>query len=138
MAQQQLYLLVLVFVIVGLAVGIGIVMFSDNSVSANRDAVSHDLLNFAARAHEYYRKPAQQNGGGGSYVGLTTDVEDLYKVTNLPGGQNANGTYSVFSDGTPSEVVLQGIGRETLPDGDPVTVRILVRENLPDSLMQIH
>ncbi len=138
MQQQQLYLLVLVFIIVGLAVAVGIVMFSDNSVSANRDAVSHDLLNFAARAHEFYRRPLQQNGGGGSYVGLTTDVDDLYKITNLPGGQNANGTYSVFSNGTATEVVLQGVGTENAPDGNFVTVRILVRENVPDSLYQVY
>jgi hypothetical protein len=137
MAQQQLYLLVLVLVILGLAVTIGIAMFQDNSSSANRDAVAHDLLNFAARAHEYYRRPAVHNGGGGSYAGLTADAEGLAKVTNLPGGRNGNGIYTIQSAGTATQVVVQGVGTEVLQDGNPVTMRILIREMLADSLYEV-
>ena len=139
MQQQQLYLLVLVFVVVALAVAAGIGLFSDNALSANRESVAHDLINFAIRAHEYYRRPLQQNGGGGSFVGLTADAGGLAKLTNLPAGKNANGTYSIFSAGTPSEIVLQGVGRETLPDGNPVTMRIFVSTVGPlDSLYQVY
>jgi hypothetical protein len=139
MQQQQLYLLVLVFVIVGLAIGVGILMFADNSVSANRDAVAHDLVNFALRAHEYYRRPAQQNGGGGSFVGLTADAEGLAKITNLPGGANANGRYRIFSAGTPTDIVLQGVGTEVSPDGHNVTMGIFVSTVGPlDSLYQVY
>lgn len=139
MQQQQLYLLVLVFVVVGLAVAVGIGMFSDQSVSANRDAVGHDLINFALRAHEYYRRPAQQNGGGGSFVGLTTDTDGLSKLTNLPGGKNGNGTYSIYSAGTATYVVLQGVGTEVAPDGHNVTMRISVSTVGPlDSLYEVY
>jgi hypothetical protein len=138
MQQQQLYLLILVFIIVGLAVAVGIGMFTDNSISANRDAVSHDLINLALRAHEFYRRPAQQNGGGGSFVGLTADADGLAHLTNLPGGKNVNGTYSIFSAGTPTDIVLQGVGTEEMPDGNHVTVRIFVSTVGPlDSLYQV-
>src|SRR5512140_141509 len=125
MAQQQLYLLVLVLVILGLAVTIGVAMFQDNSASANRDAVASDLLAFAARAHEYYRRPALHNGGGSSYIGLTADDTGLARITNLPGGKNGNGDYAIQSAGTATRVVLEGAGTELLPDGHPVTMRIL-------------
>ncbi len=138
MAQQQIYLIVLVLVVLALAVTIGIAMFNDNSQSANRDAVAHDLLNFAARAHEYYRRPALHNGGGGSFVGLTVGAAGLAKITNLPGGRNANGVYAIQSSGTATQVILEGMGTEVLSDGHPVTMQILVRENMPDSLYQIY
>lgn len=137
MAQQQLYLIVLVLVILGLAVTIGIAMFQDNSASANRDAVANDLLSFAARAHEYYRRPAVHNGGGGSYVGLTADALGLAKLTNLPGGKNGNGTYTIQSAGTPTQVVLQGSGSEVISGGNAVTMRVVIREDRADSLYAV-
>ena len=138
MAQQQLFLLVLVLIILGLAISVAVGMFQDNSTSANRDAVAHDLLNFAARAHEFYRQPAIHNGGGGSYVGLTDDAAGLAKLTNLPGGRNGNGVYTIQSAGTAAQVVMEGAGTEVLPDGNPVTMRILIREGVPDSLYQVY
>jgi hypothetical protein len=138
MAQQQLFLIVLVLIILGLAVTIGVAMFQDNSASANRDSVANDLLNFAARAHEYYRRPAVHNGGGNSYVGLTADAAGLARVTNLPGGKNGNGIYTIQAAGTAAQVVLEGTGTEVLPDGHPVTMRIVVRETLADSLFTVY
>jgi hypothetical protein len=138
MAQQQLYLIVLVLVILGLAVSIGVAMFQDNSASANRDAVANDLLSFAARAHEYYRRPAVHNGGGNSYVGLTADAAGLARVTNLPGGKNGNGIYTIQAAGTAAQVVLEGTGTEVLSDGHPLTMRIVVRETLDDSLFTVY
>jgi hypothetical protein len=118
--QQQLYLLILVFVVVALA-------------------VAHDLINFALRAHEYYRRPVQQSGGGGSFVGLTADAAGLASMTNLPGGTNRNGTYSIFAAGPATDIVLQGVVTETLPDGHRVTMRIFVRTVGPlDSLYQVY
>jgi len=138
MAQQQLFLIVLVLIILGLAVTIGVAMFQDNSASANRDSVANDLLSFAARAHEYYRRPAVHNGGGNSYVGLTADAAGLARVTNLPGGKNGNGIYTIQAAGTAAQVVLEGTGTEVLPDGHPVTMRIVVRETLADSLFTVY
>ncbi len=138
MAQQQLLLIVLVVIVIGLAIAVGIALFADNAVDANRDAVSQDLVNFAVRAHEYFRRPAVFNGGGTSFVGLTSDAVGIAKLTNLPAGRNGNGTYSIHSAGTAMSVVLQGVGTETTSDGNYVTSRILVRANLPDSVFQVH
>jgi len=69
---------------------------------------------------------------------LTPDPEGTAKITNLPGGRNANGVYSVYASGTADQVVLEGVGTETLPNGNSVTVRMLVREALADSLYQVY
>ena len=45
--QQQLLLVLLGVIVVSVAVGIGITMFADSSVSTNRDALVSDLQNLA-------------------------------------------------------------------------------------------
>ena len=70
MGQQQLLLIILGVIVVGIAVAVGVTMFNDSAVSANRDAVTNDLINFASRAQQYYRRPKALGGGGGSFVGI--------------------------------------------------------------------
>ena len=101
-------------------------MFSDSAVSANRDAVSNDLVNLAARAQQFYRRPTALGGGGDSFVGLTANVAGLQKLTNMPGGRNANGTYTISSAGTDAQVEITGVGTEEV-SGNPVTMKILAR-----------
>ncbi len=122
MGQQQLLLIILGVIVVGIAVAVGITMFKDNAVSANRDAVTNDLVNLAARAQQYSRRPIALGGGQGSFSGLTNDISGLRKLTSMVNGQNANGTYSIVSS-SQSSMVLQGLGTETGNDGTtPVKV----------------
>jgi len=94
MGQQQLLLIVLGVIIVGIAIAVGITMFSSSSVSANRDAVVNDLNNLASRAQQYWRKPAEMGGGNRSFAGFYLDARDT---------GNANGSYSL-STSVPSGV----------------------------------
>ena len=139
MGQQQLLLIILGVIVVGIAVAVGITMFSDNAVSANRDAVSNDLVNLAARAQQFYRRPAALGGGGNSFVGLSADAAGLAKMTNMAGGKNANGTYTVQSAGTANQVVIEGVGTETVSGGNHVTMRVIARDQgRTDSLYQVY
>jgi Tfp pilus assembly protein PilE len=123
MGQQQLLLIILGVIVVGIAVAVGITMFKDSAVSANRDAVTNDLMNLAAQAQQYYRRPSALGGGQGSFLGLTADATGLRKLTSMLNGTNANGTYSISAAGTATTVVLQGLGVETGNDGSsPVKV----------------
>ena len=122
MGQQQLLLIILGVIVVGIAVAVGITMFKDNAVSANRDAVTNDLVNLAARAQQYYRRPTALGGGQGSFSGITADISGLRILTSIPNGTNANGTYSIISSSV-SSMVIQGTGTETGNDGTtPVKV----------------
>jgi Tfp pilus assembly protein PilE len=125
MGQQQLLLIILGVIVVGIAVAVGITMFQDNAVSANRDAVTNDLVNLASRAQQYYRRPTALSGGGNSFVGLTADAAGLAKLTSK--SSNANGTYSVQTAGTSSSVVIRGIGKEKGTDNtNPLNMSIYV------------
>ena len=118
MAQQQVLLIILGTIIIGVALAIGVTLFTDNSVSANRDAVTSDLVALASRAQMYYRRPKLMGGGGRSFTGLS--ISDLTtKATN------AYGTYSVTSV-SQSNVVLDGLGIEHASDGNRVSVTMTV------------
>lgn len=118
MAQQQILLIILGTIIIGVALAIGITLFTDNSAAANRDSVTSDLAALGSRAQMYYRRPRLMGGGGSSFVGLT-----LSHLTTKP--SNAYGTYSVtsvFRD----HVILDGVGIERGTDGNPISVTMTV------------
>ncbi|HUI65305.1 MAG TPA: hypothetical protein VL126_10720 [Bacteroidota bacterium] len=125
MGQQQLLLIILGVIVVGIAVAVGITMFSDSAINANRDALTNDLVNLASRAQQFYRRPTSLGGGGNSFTALTTSSISL--LTNKP--SNANGTYSITGAGTGSgstaNVVITGVGTE-LYNGTPVSVKVFV------------
>lgn len=119
MGQQQLLLIILGVIVVGIAVAVGITMFQDNAVSANRDAVTNDLVNLAARAQQYYRRPTALGGGQGSFASIA-----LSQLTSKP--SNANGSYALSSP-TATSVTLTGTGVENGNDGaTPVEVEMIV------------
>ncbi|NQT10046.1 MAG: hypothetical protein HQ573_02625, partial [Desulfobacteraceae bacterium] len=71
MGQQQLLLIVLGTIIVGVAVVVGINMFGQGAVNAERDALLQDVNSIASNAAAYWRKPAALGGGARSFVGIT-------------------------------------------------------------------
>jgi Tfp pilus assembly protein PilE len=115
MGQQQLLLIILGVIVVGIAVAVGITMFTDNAQSANRDAVTNDLVNLASRAQQHYRRPAALGGGQGAFDASLGGVAlTLQTLTSKP--TNANGVYTMDAPGAQS-VTLHGTGTETGFDG---------------------
>lgn len=110
MGQQQLLLIVLGVIIVGIAVVVGINIFSASSSNANRDAVVSDLTNLASMAQQYYRKPTAMGGGGNSFVGFSSSKVPASLLTN------ANGTYTIGTAAATS-VMITGTGKEKGFDG---------------------
>ncbi len=117
MGQQQLLLIILGVIIVGIAVAVGITMFQDNAVDQNRSATIADLTTLAAKSQQYYAKPISLGGGGNSFVGLTADATGLGILASVAFTNNANGTYTVKTAGTATTVVLHGVGKTALSDG---------------------
>ncbi len=103
MGQQQLLLIVLGVIIVGIAIVVGINLFQSSAVEANRSAVIQDLNTLASKAQEYYKKPTAQGGGGNSFVGFAMPTGY---------GTTANGAYTVSTAGTATTIVFKGIGNE--------------------------
>ncbi len=91
MGQQQLLLIVLGTIIVGVAVVVGINMFTMGAINAERDAMLQDINAIASNGSAYWRKPAALAGGARSFVG----VGDV--VAFGSDSSNANGTYLMSS-----------------------------------------
>ena len=116
MGQQQLLLIMLGVIIIGVAVVVGIGMFQDNAVDHNRALVIADLKVLGAKAQHYYSRPTTIGGGSKSFVGLTADARGIGLLAGTKYTGNANGTYTIKSDGTPTEVVLRGVGKVMMSD----------------------
>lgn len=87
MGQQQLLLIVLGIIIVGIAIAVGVNMFQQSAVDTNRQAVVSDLANLAAKAQRYYRTPNELGGGAQDFQNFTLGRLDT---------SNANGSYRVY------------------------------------------
>jgi hypothetical protein len=71
MGQQQIIILVLGTIVIGIALAVGILLFQSNSISTNKDALIGDLNNVLGDAQAYYLKPACLGGGSRSFIGYT-------------------------------------------------------------------
>ena len=86
MGTQQLMLVILGVIIVGIAIAVGIWLFSGTSVSSNKDAIINDLLNLSQHAYRWKLTPTPFGGGGRAFTGYVIpealkDNEDATFVT---------------------------------------------------------
>ena len=97
MGQQQLLLLVLGIVIVGLAVVVGIQAFGENQDKANADALVNDGVRIASDAQAWALKPAAFGGPivGSEDIGDVTFLDLGYTVTTGGTYQNLNGDFTL-------------------------------------------
>ena len=84
MGQQQLLLIVLGVIVVGIAVVVGINLFNANAETSTQDSIVSQGTNIGALAQQYYKKPVSMGGGGNSFTNGPggTDFGDYF--SNLP------------------------------------------------------
>lgn len=75
MGQQQLLLVILVTIIVGVATVVAINIFGQSASNANVDATRQDVLTLAAMGQGWYIKPGLLGGGSGKFTNI--DVDEL-------------------------------------------------------------
>ena len=105
MGQQQLLLIVLGVIVVGIAVVVGINLFNANAESSTQDSIVSQGTNIGAMAQQYYKKPTAMGGGGNNFAGF-----DGTYWTNLPANlkasTDANWATPVVTAGATGNVVL--------------------------------
>ena len=129
MGQQQLLLVILVTVLVGIATVVAITVFDDASNSLNNDAVRQDLIAISASVQSYLQKPPMLGGGGGSFEGFTFDKIAFPAEEISDDGlhaRNANGVYHIYSV-SPTEVGLWG--EPMMEVGGPIDISSLVSDS---------
>jgi hypothetical protein len=88
MGQQQLLLIILVTILVGIATIVAINTMQSSYDNANFDAIQQDILQAHTAAMAYLEKPSMLGGGGGNYTGIT--MRDLALSE-----QNDNASYEL-------------------------------------------
>ena len=106
MGQQQLLLIVLGVIIVGIAIVVGINIATTSAESSNRDAVISDLNTIGNFAQQYYRKPSSMGGGNYTFTGWT-----------IPPAIDTTGNGTFAATVAAQTVTLVGTGNETGNDG---------------------
>jgi len=115
MGQQQLLLIVLGVIIVGIAIILGIAIFRQSSIDQKRDLLINEGLTVANNAREYFHKPKPYGGGGYSFIGWQIPSQ---MVTS------ANGSY--IATVNPTDVEITGTGNELVSGTDLVEVQFIV------------
>ena len=121
MGTQQLLLIVLSVIIIGVAIAVGITMFGSQSASSNRNAVIADLHEFGMRAITFWKTPASMAGGGNGNPGFGSSVA-LRRATvgmwiGFKGGAylwdyNENGSYVLLNVSTSNSLLIWGMGNQ--------------------------
>ncbi|HMU42054.1 MAG TPA: hypothetical protein PKA80_02030 [Ignavibacteriaceae bacterium] len=111
MGQQQLLLIVLGVIVVGIAVVVGINLFNANAESSAKDTIISEGTNLGALAQQYYKKPTSMDGGNNSFTGWT-----------IPTALASTPTTAWEADVTADAVTLTGTPNDTDYDWTVTTV----------------
>jgi len=88
MGQQQLLLIVLGVIVVGIAIVVGINLFQANAESSTQDSIISQGTNLGALAQQYYKKPEAMGGGGNKFTnfkipeGLKTTADATWEASD--------------------------------------------------------
>ncbi len=104
MGQQQLLLIILGVIIVGIAIAVGLSMFTAQSIGANKDAIIADMTNMAANAYQFRIRPNAMGGGGGStYAG--------YAIPSSL-ASNENASYTIVGSPGAASITIKGVSKQ--------------------------
>lgn len=118
MGTQQLLLIILGMAIIGIALAVGLSLFSANGIQSNKDAIIHDVLNiFASSAYQHYLRPGSM--GGGAYAYDNSKGGAAYTIPAIL-MTNENGIYSAVNTATTCTIT----GQSTSYPGNSVSLTI--------------
>lgn len=108
MGQQQLLLVILVTLLVGLAIILALSAMNEGAKSAALDGIRSELLELSVEAQGYFVRPTGMGGGGRTFYGISfNDLSISAEVTGVENeiASNMYATYTI-SDHTQSEFLI--------------------------------
>lgn len=132
MGTQQLLLIVLGVIIVGIAIAVGITIFNNQAYNANANALTSETTNYASSVLQYWKTPISQGGAGrdianmtsvkiATFIGFTVSGEGE-ETTNLL--ETENGSFKVVGGADP--VTIYGLGTEKKSGKYPLVTTTVV------------
>jgi hypothetical protein len=113
MGQQQLLLIVLGVIIVGVAVVVGINLFNANAKEAEIHNLANQNLNYIYMARTYYLKPITAGGGGRSYQGWKNPITGGTTTEPSGVGSGIGWSYSTTTYQYNFDIFIYGDGSES-------------------------
>lgn len=113
--QQQLLLVVLGVIVVGIAIAIALSIFREHAIVEKRDMLANECMNLGQVAMEYFRKPVNFGGGGRKFTGW--QIPPRLVVSE-------NGSFS--ADVYESYIVITGTGNEVITGTDSIKVQVTI------------
>jgi Tfp pilus assembly protein PilE len=128
--QQQLLLLVLAVIIVGVSIVVGIGIFQKHAEKSNIDMVVNELIEMGSLAHQYYYKPSMMGGGDQKFTGLT--------LNDITGGKDSPiGTQFQLTVVDSAKVTLSGTCA-VAKKGDGSSVQVVATVTPDDIQTQVN
>ena len=119
MGQQQILLIVLALIIVGVAIAISVQLFRANAIEAKRDILVEETTYLGTMAIQYFKKPMELGGGNQDFTGWQIPSQMV---------QTANGNFMIAAV-TADEVTITGTGSEVVTGTDSIKVQTIVTAN---------
>lgn len=139
MGQQQLLLVILVTIIIGIATVVAINVIGSNAKNANIDAVRQDMLSIAVSSQGWYIRPTIMGGGGNSFSNMKfSDILFSFKKLNSDStaAVNMNATYVLNTSNASSFQItaypasLSGVNDTTIHTSGPSMVCTVTKDNI--------
>ena len=124
MGQQQLLLIILGVIVVGVAIAIAMTLFRANAIDRKREILVNESHNIGSIAISYYKKPQMMGGGGKTFTGWQIPTQLQSTV---------NGTYT--AQVSADNVVITGTGTEVVTESDSIKVETTVTSNEINSII---
>ena len=125
MGQQQLILLVLATVIVGIAIVVGIRAFTENDAKANADAMMQDAVRMANDIQAWVKKPAPFGGAAAGEDWQDATFGDIGYAATAGTYTNLNGAFTLAANGA-AGTLIQGVSYEDDGTTPKNTVQVTV------------
>ncbi len=81
MGQQQVLLVMLVSIIVGLSTLLGLVLFENFRDESLKDIIRQEMMEAANYGQAYYNRPVVLGGGSKDFTNIDLDIIDLDTLT---------------------------------------------------------
>jgi len=117
--QQQILLIVLALIIVGVAIAISVQLFRSNAIEAKRDILIQETTTLGTMAIQYFKKPVELGGGGRDFTGWSIPSQM---------NQTVNGNFMITAV-TADMLTITGTGSEVVTGNDSIKVQTFVTES---------
>ena len=108
MGPQQILFLILGFCIIGIAASAGVIVLQSDGNIDYRQAIYADLKRLASEAQAYRNRAFEENGGDGTFIGLTSTPQGMARLSKISSSPYAE--FLISKNGNANSVELIAVG----------------------------